>query len=101
LAVVLAVNVAAYSRLMGADEVGTLAALKKHRREVVDPAIAAHNDRTVRGTGVGWSQVVGRLGSLLGPMVGGVLVSQGMSSRHLIQISSIAALLSGTRRIST
>jgi adenylate cyclase len=43
LAAVLAVDVAGYSRLMGADEVGTLAALKKHRREIFDPAIAAHN----------------------------------------------------------
>jgi class 3 adenylate cyclase len=36
---------------MGADEVGTLAAMKKHRREVVDPAIAAHNGRIVKTTG--------------------------------------------------
>jgi adenylate cyclase len=43
LAAVLAADVAGYSRLMGVDEVGTLAALKRHRREVVDPAIAAHN----------------------------------------------------------
>jgi class 3 adenylate cyclase len=40
LAAVLAANVAGYSRLMGTDEVGTLAARKPHRREVVDPAIA-------------------------------------------------------------
>jgi adenylate cyclase len=53
LAAVLAVDVVGYSRLMGADEVGTLAALKKHRREVVDPAIAAHNGRIVKTTGDG------------------------------------------------
>jgi class 3 adenylate cyclase len=40
LAAVLAADVAGYSRLMGIDEVGTLAALKAHRREVVDPSIA-------------------------------------------------------------
>lgn len=47
----------------------------------------------IRGTGVGWSQVVGRLGSLLGPLVGGILVSQGTSPGRLFQISSIAPLL--------
>jgi AAHS family 4-hydroxybenzoate transporter-like MFS transporter len=47
----------------------------------------------IRGTGVGWSQVVGRTGSLLGPLMGGVLVSQGMSPSQLFQVSSIAPLL--------
>jgi adenylate cyclase len=53
LAAILAADVAGYSRLMGADEVGTLSALKAHRREVVDPAIAAHNGRIVKTTGDG------------------------------------------------
>jgi adenylate cyclase len=53
LAAVLAADVAGYSRLMGADEVGTLEALKAHRREVVDPAIAAHKGRIVKTTGDG------------------------------------------------
>jgi MFS transporter, AAHS family, 4-hydroxybenzoate transporter len=47
----------------------------------------------IRGTGVGWSQVVGRTGSLLGPLTGGALVSQGMSPSRLFQVSSIAPLL--------
>ena len=38
---------------MAADEVGTLTALKAHRREVVDPAIAAHHGRIVKTTGDG------------------------------------------------
>src|SRR6266851_1825411 len=53
LAAVLAADVAGYSRLMGVDEVGTLAALKAHRREIVDPAIAAHHGRIVKTTGDG------------------------------------------------
>jgi TolB-like protein/class 3 adenylate cyclase len=53
LAAILAADVAGYSRLMGADEVGTLAALKSHRREVVDPAIAQHYGRIVKTTGDG------------------------------------------------
>ena len=53
LAAVLAADVAGYSRLMGADEEGTLAALKSIRREVVDPAIASHKGRIVKTTGDG------------------------------------------------
>jgi len=53
LAAILAADVAGYSRLMGADEVGTLATLKAHRREIVDPAIAAHHGRIVKTTGDG------------------------------------------------
>ena len=53
LAAILAADIAGYSRLMGADEVGTLAALKAHRREIVDPAIAAHRGRIVKTTGDG------------------------------------------------
>jgi adenylate cyclase len=53
LAAILAADVAGYSRLMGADEVGTLAALKAYRREIVDPAIAAHHGRIVKTTGDG------------------------------------------------
>jgi AAHS family 4-hydroxybenzoate transporter-like MFS transporter len=48
---------------------------------------------SIRGTGVGWSQVVGRTGSLLGPLTGGALVSQGMSPSQLFQVSTVAPLL--------
>src|SRR5215471_5687771 len=53
LAAVLAADVAGYSRLMGADEVGTLQALKTHRRELIDPSIAAFKGRIVKTTGDG------------------------------------------------
>ena len=53
LAAVLAADVAGYSRLMGADEVGTLEALKAHRREVFDSAIVSHRGRIVKTTGDG------------------------------------------------
>jgi TolB-like protein/class 3 adenylate cyclase len=53
LAAVLAADVAGYSRLMSADELGTLDALKAIRRDVVDPAIASHNGRIVKTTGDG------------------------------------------------
>ena len=53
LAAVLAADVAGYSRLMGADELGTLEALKAHRREVIDPTIASYKGRIVKTTGDG------------------------------------------------
>ena len=53
LAAILAADVVGYSRLMGADEVGTLRALKTVRRDCVDPSIAAYGGRIVKTTGDG------------------------------------------------
>jgi TolB-like protein/class 3 adenylate cyclase len=53
LAAILAADVAGYSRLMGEDEEGTLAALKAIRRELADPKIAEHRGRIVKTTGDG------------------------------------------------
>jgi adenylate cyclase len=53
LAAILAADVAGYSRLMGQDEAGTLARLKAHRRELIDPSIAEHKGRIVKTTGDG------------------------------------------------
>ena len=53
LAAILAVDVVGYSRLMGEDEEGTLAALRVVRRELVDPKIAEHRGRIVKTTGDG------------------------------------------------
>jgi adenylate cyclase len=53
LAAILAADVAGYSRLMGEDEEGTLAALRAVRGEVSDPKIAEHRGRIVKTTGDG------------------------------------------------
>src|SRR6202158_45407 len=53
LSAILAADVAGYSRLMGADEEGTLERLKAHRRELIDPKIAEHRGRIVKTTGDG------------------------------------------------
>src|SRR5215472_7469704 len=53
LAAILAADVAGYSRLMGIDEEGTLARLKKLRAELIDPVIAAHRGRIFKATGDG------------------------------------------------
>lgn len=53
LAAILAADVAGYSRLIGVDEEGTLAALKTYRRELLVPKIAEHRGRIVKTTGDG------------------------------------------------
>jgi adenylate cyclase len=53
LAAVLAADMVGYSRLMEADEAGTLARLKTHRLELIDPAIAKNRGRIIKTTGDG------------------------------------------------
>jgi len=53
LAAILAADVAGYSRLIGADEGGTLERLKALRRELFDPKIAEYRGRLVKTTGDG------------------------------------------------
>jgi adenylate cyclase len=53
LATILAADVVGYSRLMGADEEGTLERLKALRRELIDPNIAKYHGRIVKTTGDG------------------------------------------------
>src|SRR5215472_10023613 len=62
LAAILAADIAAYSRLMGADEVGTVRALREHR-SAADPLIAEHGGRVVKTTGDG---VLIEFGSVVG-----------------------------------
>ncbi|HUF55703.1 MAG TPA: adenylate/guanylate cyclase domain-containing protein [Thermohalobaculum sp.] len=53
LAAILAADMVGYSRLMGVDEAGTLARLRTHRIELIDPAIAKGGGRIVKTTGDG------------------------------------------------
>ena len=53
LTAILTADVAGYSRLMGQDEAGTLARLRAHRRDLIDPEIAKHKGRIVKTTGDG------------------------------------------------
>lgn len=52
-AAILAADVVGYTRLMERDEDGTLARLKAHRRELIDPLVARHHGRTVKLMGDG------------------------------------------------
>ncbi len=53
LTTILAADVVGYSRLMGVDEARTLAALKAHRKELIDPKAAQYGGRTVKLMGDG------------------------------------------------
>lgn len=79
LAAVLAADIAGYSRLMGADEVGTLKSLKAHRRELVDPAIASHRGRIVKTTGDG---MLVEFASAVDAITCAMAVQQGMIQRN-------------------
>jgi adenylate cyclase len=79
LVAILAADVVGYSRLMGADEEGTLAVLKAHRRDLIDPKIAEHHGRTVKLTGDG---ALVEFGSLVDAMRCAVEIQNGMVRRN-------------------
>jgi formylglycine-generating enzyme required for sulfatase activity/class 3 adenylate cyclase len=54
LAAILAADIAGYSRLMGIDEEGTHARVKRQRRELIDPTIVEHHGRVIKNTGDGF-----------------------------------------------
>jgi class 3 adenylate cyclase/pimeloyl-ACP methyl ester carboxylesterase len=80
LAAILAADVVGYSRLMQADEIGTLEALKAHRRELLDPVIAAHHGRIVKTTGDG---ALVEFGSVVDAVGCAVAIQRGMISRNV------------------
>ena len=79
LAAILSADVAGYSRLMGEDEAGTLAALKAHRAQVVDPAIAARGGRIVKLMGDG---ALVEFASVVDAVECAVAVQRGMAGRN-------------------
>jgi adenylate cyclase len=87
LAAVLAADVAGYSRLMAADEAGTLQALKAHRREVVDPSIAEYRGRIVKTTGDG---MLVEFASVVDAVTGAITVQRKMAERNGTAIQKIA-----------
>ena len=79
LAAILAADVAGYSRLMGQDEVGTLARLKALRRELIAPKIAEHKGRIVKTTGDG---LLVEFPSVVEAVACAVAVQCGMAERN-------------------
>jgi adenylate cyclase len=79
LAAILAADVAGYSRLIGADEGGTLERLKVLRRELLDPKIAEHRGRLVKTTGDG---LLVEFGSVVDALRCAVDVQREMAGRN-------------------
>src|SRR5262245_59971574 len=79
LTAILAADVAGYSRLMAADEEGTLAQLKGHRKALVDPKIAEHRGRIVKTTGDG---MLVEFASVVDALRCAVEVQRGMVERN-------------------
>lgn len=79
LAAILAADVAGYSRLMGADEEGTLGQLKGHRQTLIDPKIEEHRGRIVKTTGDG---MLVEFASVVDAVRCAVEVQRGMGERN-------------------
>lgn len=79
LAAILAADVAGYSRLVGADEHGTLVQWHAHWDELIAPTIASHSGRVVRVTGDG---ILAEFASIVNAMRCAVSVQRGMAERN-------------------
>ena len=79
LAAILATDVVGYSRLMGTDEAGTLAALKLHRAELIEPRIASHGGRVFKLTGDG---LLAEFPSVVNAVSCAVEIQHGMRQRN-------------------
>src|SRR5215467_14176683 len=79
LAAILAADIAGYSRLMGADEAGTLARLKEYRRELIDPKNKQYHGRVVKTTGDG---ILIEFPSVVDAISCAIEVQQGMRERN-------------------
>lgn len=79
LAAILAADVAGYSRLMGADEEGTLTRLQDHRSKVWNPALARHRGRIANTAG---DSILAEFGSVLDAVSCALTVQKGMLERN-------------------
>jgi adenylate cyclase len=79
LAAIFTADVAGYSRLVGADEEGTIDRLSAHRRELIEPKIAEHQGRLVKTTGDG---VLAEFASPVKAVRCAIDVQHGMAARN-------------------
>ena len=79
LVAILASDVAGYSRLMGEDEMGTVAALRSHRKEVIDLKLAEHRGRIVNTAG---DSVLAVFSSVIDAVRCAVEIQQAMAVRN-------------------
>ncbi|MGO7581096.1 tetratricopeptide repeat protein [Rhizobium ruizarguesonis] len=80
LAAILAADVVGYSRLLEANEEETLDALRQHRRELFDPAVASHGGRIIKVMGDGF---LVEFGSVLSAARCAVEIQRGMLERNM------------------
>ena len=80
LAAILAADVAGYSRLMGANEEGTLARLNEHLSVLIDPTIHEHRGRIVKTTGDG---LLSEFASVVEAVRCAVAIQRGMAERNV------------------
>jgi TolB-like protein len=80
LTAILAADIAGYSRLVGADEEGTLARVRAHRRDLIDPEISEHRGRIVKTTGDG---ILIEFPSVVEAVSCAVAVQRGMVERNV------------------
>ena len=79
LAAILAADVVGYSRLMERDEAGTLARLKTHRKELLEPLVAEHHGRVVKLMGDG---ALCEFASVVDAVACAVAIQDGMAGRE-------------------
>jgi len=79
LAAIVSMDVIGYSRLMGADEAGTLAALNAHRSDLIDSKIALHGGRIVKTMGDG---LLLEFPSIVNAVKCSIEVQNGMTERN-------------------
>ena len=82
LAAIMALDVVGYSRLIGADEAGTLVRVKAHRVELVEPLIAEHRGRVVKLTGDG---ALVEFGSAVDAVECAVAIQAGIAGREVAE----------------
>ena len=90
LTAILAADIVGYSRLMGLDEAGTLAAIRLHRTELIDTSIAAHRGRLVKNTGDGF---LAEFASVVNALACAVEIQKGMQARNRIVAADRRVLL--------
>ncbi|HVY18462.1 MAG TPA: adenylate/guanylate cyclase domain-containing protein [Bauldia sp.] len=83
LAAILAADVVGYSRMMAADEAGTLAALKRHREAVFDPNISRHHGRVVKLMGDG---TLAEFGSVVDAVACALAIQRGADPKITLRI---------------
>ena len=83
LSAILAADVVGYSKHMGADQEGTLAALRQMREELFDPIVSDHRGNVVKRMGDGW---IVEFPSISDAVACAVAIQSGLVGHHIIKL---------------